>query len=121
VFVVDAKNYTGRLEVRDAGTWLRADERLYVNGRDRSRHLLDGIERQVRIVRDFVPAAVPVRGVLCFVGENWRLLFPRPLHVRGTVVLWPAKLVEHLGAPEPVPPEEVAEITRRLSVALPTA
>lgn len=37
IFVVDAKDYQGSLEIRDLGGWFHADERLYVGGRDRSK------------------------------------------------------------------------------------
>jgi hypothetical protein len=73
------------------------------------------------MVRGIVPDGVPVRAVLCFVGRNWPLLFRRPLNVRGTVVLWPSKLLEQLDAAGPLLPEHVKEIAARLSVALPPA
>src|SRR4051794_39616386 len=34
VFVVDAKNYRGRIDIRDRGWFLRPDHRLYVGRRD---------------------------------------------------------------------------------------
>ena len=41
IYVIDAKNYTGRIEARDVGNWRTVDLRLYVGGRDKSK-LLEG-------------------------------------------------------------------------------
>jgi hypothetical protein len=120
VFVVDAKNYAGRVEVRDVGSWFRPDERLYVHGRDRT-GLLDGIDRQIETLRAVIGEEVPVHGVLCFVGESWPRLFRRPLTVRNIGVVWPSKLVEQLVAPGPLLPEEVAELASRVALHLPAA
>ena len=120
VFVIDAKNYAGRVEVRDVGSWLRSDERLYVNGRDRSR-LLDGVHRQLHVVKGVLADDMPVRGVLCFVGENWPALFRRPLSIGDVMVLWPSKLVEQLSASGSLPAQQVSVIVERLSLALPMA
>lgn len=37
VWVIDAKQYRGRVEQRDKGGWFRTDWRLYVGGRDRTK------------------------------------------------------------------------------------
>jgi len=36
VFVIDAKNYKGRVEKRDRGGFFSTDYRLYVGGRDKT-------------------------------------------------------------------------------------
>jgi hypothetical protein len=80
VFVVDAKNYRGRIRIRDKGGLLRSDRRLYVGGRDCSK-LADGLRWQVEAVTsallgaglDPLPSVTPV---LCFVDGDWPLLFP---------------------------------------------
>jgi hypothetical protein len=100
VFVVDAKKYTGAVQTRDVGGWLRTDVRLYVDNRDRT-SLVDGVERQVEIVRSALAdqhADVDVRGVLCFVGAEWGVIM-RPRHVRGVTALWPVRLVDHVTVP----------------------
>lgn len=100
VFVVDAKKYDGRVEVRDVGGLFRTDERLYVKNRDRTK-LVDGVERQVEAVRDTLGekfADVAVRGVLCFVGSEWGWIM-RTKRVRGVTALWPLALPDHVSAP----------------------
>lgn len=121
VFVIDTKNYDGVVEKRDLGGWFRPDQRLFVNGRDRSK-VVDGVHEQVSVVRDilrtFPEEGVPVHGVLCFVGPNWRPLFPRPLSFAGVQVIWPAKLVELLKKLGTLPDGEMRQVAAHLADAL---
>jgi hypothetical protein len=120
VFVIDAKNYDGRVEVRDVGPWHRVNDQLFVANRNRTQ-LVVGMERQVSTVRAAVPEALPVRGVLCFVGENWPRMFRRPLNVRDVLVVWPSWLVECLQRPGPIPPDDVRQVAEALGVAFAAA
>jgi hypothetical protein len=100
VFVIDAKKYTGQVEVRDVGGLFRTDERLYVNNRDRTK-LVDGVLGQIEVVRTALGdefAGVDVCGVLCFVGCEWGW-FMRQKQLKGITALWPNVLVEHISAP----------------------
>jgi hypothetical protein len=75
VFVVDAKRYSGRIEIRDEGGLFRVKRRLVVDGRDRTA-LVDGVRRQVEVVRAALSPqhpAVEVHGMLCFVDGRWGL------------------------------------------------
>jgi hypothetical protein len=99
VFVIDAKKYEGNIGLRDVGSIFRPDERLYVNGRDRTK-LVDGVLKQVEVVRtvlgnDFDD--IQVKGVLCFIGCDWGV-FPRPKRIRGVTALWPKALPDHVAA-----------------------
>lgn len=120
VFVIDAKKYTGRVEVVDKGGWFKIDDRLYVGGRDRTK-LVDGVVRQIDVVRTALGvefASVPVRGVLCFIGAEWGLLGPRrPKTVRGVTALWPVKLPECVSQPGEHG-DSITAITERLRAAL---
>jgi hypothetical protein len=77
VWVVDAKAYSGTLNVRrEGGVFTPRVEKLFIAGRDRS-SLVDGIEAQVDLVRVAVAsvgADIPVRGMLCFIGTELPLL-----------------------------------------------
>jgi hypothetical protein len=102
VYVIDAKKYTGAVEVREAGTIFRSDLRLYVNRRDRT-SLVDGVERQVDTVRSVLAdrfGDIPVHGVLCFVGCEWGWIM-RPKRIRAVTAVWPLRLPEHVTAPGP--------------------
>ena len=100
VFVIDAKKYTGQIEVRDVGGLFRTDERLYVNKRDRS-NLAQGVLGQVAVVRAALGekfAEVLVQGVLCFIAGEWGWTM-RTKRLNGVTVLWPNALPEHVTAP----------------------
>jgi Nuclease-related domain len=120
VFVVDAKKYTGRVEARDVGRLFRVDERLYVNGRDRTK-LVDGVRGQVDVVRTALGeefADVEVRGLLCFVGCEWGMI-KRPKRVKGVVALWPLALPEHVSTAGDLG-DRVIAVTKTLSPATST-
>jgi len=83
LFVVDAKRYKGRLQIRDKGGLFRTDKRLYVGGRDCS-HLADNMGWQVKAVEtllESVDCKVAITPVLCFLEVEWPLLFaPESFH-----------------------------------------
>lgn len=75
VFVVDAKLYSGLIEIRDIGGFFKTDKRLYVGRRDCSK-LAENMTWQVDAVESALDAAsvdltVPVVPVLCFVNGEW--------------------------------------------------
>ncbi len=95
VYVIDAKRFEGVVRIRDRGTLLRRDERLYVGGRDRSK-LADGLAWQVDAVTTALGGTdIPVTAVLCFVGSEWPLLFP-PRSFRGVLLERPRTLRKRL-------------------------
>jgi len=126
VFVVDPKNYRGKVEQRDVGGLFRTDLRLYVGGRNKTK-LVRGMDRQVAAVRavfsqDQKWSELPVTAVLLFVSpENWSLLNFRPLRFGETYVLWGKALGKLLRAEEKISRNDVVEIERLLALALPTA
>lgn len=121
VFVIDAKNYDGVVEKRNLGGWFRSDERLFVNGSDRTK-TVGGVHEQMSTVREILKTlpegGVPVHGVLCFVGANWRPLLPRPLSVNGVRVMWPAKLVDLLKQPGTLTQDKMHQVATHLADAL---
>jgi hypothetical protein len=123
VFVVDAKNYRGKVEKRDVGGWFRRDERLYVGGRDRS-GLVEGVRKQVTAVRESLDEAasshVLTTGLLCFVDSDWPLL-ARPIQIDDVVALWPRALAKHLRTPGDLDPDEIASVTSLIEERFPPA
>ena len=114
VFVIDAKNYTGKVEVRDVGGLFRTDERLYVDGRDRTK-AVHGVLHQIDVVRTALGdefADVAVLGVLCFVGCEWGWVM-RTKRVRDVTALWPTALPEHVSVAGCYT-ERIGDITNRL-------
>lgn len=127
VFVVDTKNYSGRVERRDIGGLFKKDVRLFVGGRDRTK-LVTGMEKQVLAVRDALAREegefdlVPVTPVILFMADdNWPLLSVRPLRFGNVYVLWGRALRKLIRAEGPVEALRISELERRLAAALPPA
>jgi hypothetical protein len=88
VTVIDAKRYRGAIAVeRRAGL-----DHLVVEGRDCT-DLVEGVVAQAGVVRQILSqglyAAVPVRGVLCFVDGDWP--WSGTPEVRGVPVVTPRR------------------------------
>jgi hypothetical protein len=78
IWVIDAKRYRGRPELKIEGGVLRPRvEKLLVGRRDCTK-LVDAVLKQVGVVRDVV-GDLPVTGALCFVTRGVRVLWPRRL------------------------------------------
>lgn len=94
VWVIDAKRYTGRPELRVEGGLLRPRVEKVLVGRRDCTDLVDGVLKQVELVRE-VSGGMPVTGVLCFVEADWPLI-GGAFTTRGIHVLWPKRLVNLL-------------------------
>jgi hypothetical protein len=122
VFVVDAKNYKGRVEKRDCGGFFSTDYHLYVGGRDKT-PLVEGMAKQLAAVRAALGdefASVQICKAICFVAADWSL-FARPLEMDRVHVLWPRALGKLIHSEGALGREAIVEIERRLAVALPAA
>ena len=120
VWVIDAKNYGGRVEQRDVGGWFKTDKRLYVGGRDRTK-IAQGLGWQVDAVqRALNRTDVPLHSALCFIEADWKLL-AKPFQQNGAWVTWAKKLVEMIAQSGPLTPDDVTQISNRLASALPPA
>jgi hypothetical protein len=121
VFVVDAKRYEGRIEIRNHGWLLRPDERLHVGRRDCSA-LADNMGWQVAAVETALRSAgvepmPPVTPVLCFIDGDWPLIAP-PDVFRG-VRLESARSLSKRLAWEALDEAAIARLARILAAALP--
>ena len=122
VFVIDAKNYKGRVERRDRGGWFSTDYRLYVGGRDKTA-LIGGMRKQAEAVRAALgvpPGEIPIIQTICFVAADWSL-FARPIQFEAVQVLWPRALTQQLHLEGPLTRERIGEVERQLALALPAA
>ena len=118
VYVIDAKKYCGRPHLKiDGGLFQPRIERLLVGSRDRSK-LVDGVLKQVDVIREILTSGLPVHGVLCFVEADWPLL-GGDFTTRDVHALWPKKLYPKLQAEGPLTSDAIAEIHRNLAGALP--
>lgn len=117
VYVIDAKKYRGRPALKVEGGLLRPRVEKLLVGTRNCTPVVDGVIKQVAIVRDQLDDSVPVHGVLCFVEADWP-------HIGGSFVtreveaLWPKKLYPRLGSAGPLGEEAIATLYRTLAGAL---
>ena len=94
VWVIDAKHYKGRPELKvEGGILSRRVEKLRVNRRDQT-SLVGGVLNQIYCVRK-VLEDVPVTGALCFVDADWPLV-GGAFTISGVHVLGPRRLAKLL-------------------------
>jgi hypothetical protein len=87
VFVIDAKNYTGLIQIRGEGNFFNSREVLYVGNRNQSK-LVDGVKKQVLIVANALAklnSEIPVTGMLAFVEADFPILF-KPQAIDGVLI-----------------------------------
>jgi hypothetical protein len=120
VFVIDTKRYKGRPSLRVEGGVLRPRvEKLMVGGRDRTK-AVDGVLKQVEVVRSVLGDEMPVSGVLCFIDADWPLI-GGAFTTRGVDVLWPKRLYARIAADGPLDDVRIQATHRLLATALPPA
>jgi hypothetical protein len=125
IFIVDPKNYSGRVEQRDIGGWFKTDLRLVVGGRDRTA-LVKGAEKQLTLVRATLAptqwANVPITPLLWFLGaENWPLLGARVLAFGDVRVLWGKPLGKLIRNQSQQGIDQIELLERELALRLPPA
>ncbi|MGY3566763.1 hypothetical protein ACVWWH_002482 [Sinomonas sp. RB5] len=73
IWVIDAKRYKGRPELKVEGGFLRPRTETLVVGRRHCTKLVDGVLNQIDVLRPHLPD-VAVTGALCFVEADWPLI-----------------------------------------------
>lgn len=120
VFVVDAKNHRGMVEIRNRGWVLRSDYRLTVGRRDCSA-MADKMGWQVDAVAAALEGAdpmPPVTPVLCFLSADWPL-FGAPDQFRGVRLASLRSLKRLLVSSDLLDEARIADLTAVLATALP--
>jgi Nuclease-related domain len=125
VYVIDAKNYTGRAQLSvTGGLFTPRVEKLKVGRRDCTK-LVDGVHKQVDrvselLARDGIGQDVPVRGMLCFVEGDWPLL-GGSFTIAGLEVLWPKRARKIITAPGALSDDRLRDLHRHLAAEFPPA
>jgi hypothetical protein len=115
VWIIDAKNHKGKVEVRSP---LLGKKKLCINGSDQSK-LIDGLAKQVQLVTARVGDHAPVHGALCFVRADLPLL--RTLKFRGYPLLYRKRLAKRLNSRGSLSPERIRQVAARLADEFPPA
>jgi hypothetical protein len=113
VWVIDSKRCSGKVCI-DRPLFGKA--KLVVAGRNKTK-LIEGLQRQVDVVRPVVQAVsdiTPVHGALCFVDADLPLVFK--LSFNGFPLLYPRQLARRISARGPVPVELVRKLAKELLV-----
>ena len=125
VYVIDAKNYTGRPQLSiKGGIFSPRVEKLMVGRRDCTK-LVEGVHKQVDrvselLARDGIGEGVPVRGMLCFVEGDWPVL-GGSFTIGGLDVLWPKKARKTITAPGALGDDRLRVLRRHLAAEFPPA
>ena len=118
--MIDANKYKGRPQLKVEGGLLRPRVEKLLVGTRNCTNVVDGVLKQVDIVRAVLGDNVPIHGVLCFVEADWPLI-GGSFTTRGVEALWPKKLYPKLKAEGPLEIETLVEIHTRLASSLPPA
>jgi hypothetical protein len=124
VWVVDSKSYKGKVVKRDVGPFWRAENRVYVGGRDRTK-LATAMQFQLDAVLAALrsdPAAkgTEVHAALCFVDSEWGVL-DFPFQVGAVWVLYPGALKKRLKKSGALSRDQMERVARRLALSFPAA
>lgn len=122
VWVIDAKNYTGRVEQRTTGSLFKpGPNKLYVNRRDRTAAIA-GVLKQIAVVTSAAGPLIDIHeltvtGMLCFTQADFAL-FARPFTIDGVAVHWPRSMIKAITADGDLTLGVLDEITGRLAETL---
>ena len=123
VYVIDAKNYKGRVKVDGSGgLFAPRTYRLVVGGRDCTK-LVHGVHKQLKVVQSVLADAeliVPTTGVLSFWDADWPL-FASDMVVEGVHIEGPKSTVRLVTRPGQFESLETRHIAEVLLAALPPA
>jgi hypothetical protein len=125
VFVIDAKRYKGKVEVRKP---FLGDPSLFIAGRNKTK-LVECLARQQEAVRSTLAAAIPempVHACFCFLnparqtgGSSLPLI--RTLSINDFPLFYPRKLSKRLNAPGALSDASRLEVAELLVAAFPEA
>lgn len=126
-YVIDAKHYSGRLEVRSPGTFLRpAPKRVFVKGRSQDKRV-EAMDWQVDWVRGAAGELIAsyggtIRPVLCFIGvEVARTQRPAVVGPNDVLVTWSERFVKDISREGPFNRDQICEVANRIAKELPAA
>lgn len=120
IWIVDSKSRSGKVERLTVGPFWRTEPRLFVDGRDQTKHV-DAMTRQLEVVSHAAPeSSFPVHGVLCFNGADWGFL-GRAFVIGGVLISWPGDLVKRIRERGEADSDSVTRTAARLASALPPA
>ncbi len=123
IWIVDAKNYTGKVELRVVGGWRKRETKLFVNGRDRTK-LVAGMGFQHEALVAALTRAdlgdIPVSLALCFTNSEWPL-FGGTGRIDDVWIVHAKALIKRIMAPGTALPLDHRSVAAALERQLPAA
>jgi hypothetical protein len=124
IHVIDAKRYTGKVEIRPSGSLFRPGPNLlFVGGRNKT-VLVEKMAGQVAVVRRALDGVVDdldldqiVRPSLCFIDAEWGW-FAKPEMLQGVRIGGPKSLISYVNEAGTLSPEQILEIGSTLATTL---
>lgn len=102
-----------------SGGLLRGHPELYVGSRN-CQKLVQGMHKQVDVVREIVGPETPVHGTLCFIEADWGGgLLQKDFSVNGVLVTYRRRLRPRLEEDGPLDEQTIARLAGELASALP--
>ena len=121
VWIIDAKDYAGLVEMRNVGGPVHRDLRLYVGGVDRTK-LIGAMQWQHDAVVDALEPtgleATPVHRALCFINSD-SALRAKPFQLDGVWVIGAQKLTDLILEPGSVDAADIDTIAAAVATKLP--
>lgn len=125
VYVIDAKRYKGKIEVRKP---FFGEEKLTIAGRDKTK-LVEGLKRQgdaVQTALDSIGQLAPVHTCFCFInpsGQSGGSGIPliRTLSIDGCRLYYPRRLAKRLNQPGELGSDQIQLLSQSLARLFPPA
>ena len=125
VFVIDAKRYKGKIEIRKP---FLGDPRLFISGRNKTK-LVEGLARQQEAVRSALAEAIPempVHACFCFLNPEGQadgsgLPLFKTLSIDDFPLFYPRKLSKRLNSAGALTEESRREVAELLAHIFPRA
>lgn len=121
IWVINARNDSGKVECHSRGARLKSDPGLFVASRNRTRLVRAMRRRTDAVTRTLAPiglSKVPIHRCLCFTNADWRF-FSRPFSIEGVWIGWPRALAAAVRVSRVLDPPSVATLAQHLDAQLP--
>lgn len=124
VWIIDSKNWKGRIEYKSETTKSTA-KRLFVGGKDRTSAVESIFNLVIPVAQIIGNRSVPIKPALVFIEGDWsdtsaaRILASKPYQHLTVWISWPKAIWKKINEPGPLDADTVKQIGADLELALP--
>lgn len=120
IWIIDAKNYAGKVEQRNAGSSAQPDSALYVNNRNQT-HLAEKMDWQFNAVHRVLDTVgfgvIPIHCCICFTNADWPM-YAKPFAVGKVWIGWGDALTATITQNTYMGADAMATLSHHLSTQL---